>query len=207
MQMTDLDVFLPSIMPYAPGCPEPTAHAMIIRAAREFCRRTRLWRDHDSFEVTGDQCSVVCVPEGAELLEIETARWNEFPLEPIAYADLEREHPSWREDDGTPKFISQADMDSVVLAPKGESGTLRLGLYLTPAEGAEQLPDILARHYRTTIADGALGEILMLPMQSFTNPEMAMFYAQRFAAKLDQLSTRNIKGQQRAPARTRPQYF
>lgn len=206
MQMTDLEVFLPSIMPYAPGCPEPVAFAKIVWAARELCRRSRAWRGCDSFEVT-DGCKVVCVPEGAELLEIETARWDEIPLEPIAFADLEREHQRWRTDDGNPKYITQANMNSVALAPAGQSGTLHLSLYLTPAEGAEQLPDFLAAHYRSTIADGALGEILMLPMQSFTDPERAVFYAQRFASKLDQLSTRNIKGQQRAPARTRPQYF
>jgi len=205
--MTDLDVFLPSIMPYAPGCPEPTAFSAIINAAQKFCERTRLWRDSDSFEVTGDDCNVVCVPEGAELLEIEAATFNGKPLDPIAYADLQRDYPTWRTHDGDPRFVSQASMDSVVLAPRGHGGTLHLSLYLKPSNEAEQLPDFLAKHYLRVIADGALGEILMLPMQSFTDPERGQFYALRFVQKLDSLSTSNIKGQQRAPARTRPSFF
>ncbi|MND20859.1 hypothetical protein D3C76_48030 [compost metagenome] len=205
--MTDLDIFLPRIMPYAPGCPEPTAHAAILDAARTFCERTRLWRDEDSFEITGDTCNVICVPDGAELFEIETASWDDSPLEPIAFADLERDHPTWRTDDGSPRFISQAGMDSIVLAPRGSTGTLRLRLFLKPSTSADELPDFLAKHYLRVIADGALAEILMIPQQPFTSPELATFYSERFAQQLDALFARNIKGQQRAPARTRPSYL
>lgn len=205
--MTDLDVFLTSIMPYAPGCPEPTAFAKIIEAAQEFCRRTRLWRSSDCFDVTGDNCNVVCVPEGADLFEIETASFNGQLLEPIGYADLQRKYPDWREQDGDPKFISQVSPDSVVLAPLGQDGKLELSLYLTPSNDAEQLPDFLSKHYKRVIADGALGEILMLPLQSFTSPDLAQFYALRFSQKLDSLFTSNIKGQQRAPARTLPNFM
>lgn len=205
--MTDLDEFLPSIMPYAPGCPEPTAFAAIITAAQQFCRRTRLWRDEDSFELTGDGCNVVCTPEGADMFEIESASVEGYPLTPIPYARLNRQFPNWREQDGNARYISQVSPDSVVVAPGAASGTLLLSIFLRPSNSAEQLPDFLATHYLREIADGALGEILMLPAQSFTDPERAQFYAMRFSQRLDTLSTGNIQGQQRAPARTRPNYF
>lgn len=205
--MTELDVFLPSIMPYAPGCPEPTAFAKILQAAQQFCERTRLWRDEDSFELTGDDCNVMCAPDGATVFQIESASVGGVPLEPIAHADLNRLHPHWREDDGSARYISQFMPDSVLIAPGRATGTLRLTTILRPTDDAEMLPDFIAQQYRQVIADGALAEILMLPLQSFTDPDRAQFYALRFSSKLDALFHRNIKGQQRAPARTRPSFF
>jgi hypothetical protein len=206
--MTDLDVFLPSIMPYAPGCPEPTARAAIITAARMFCERTRLWRDNDQFTVTPTSCNVVCAPVGGELFEIEHASLDGRPLEPISIGDLDRNMPDWRtrtEAEGA-RWITQVEMGSVLVVPR-TTGTLSLSVFLKPAEDADQLPDFLAQHYRRIIADGALAEILMTPGQPFTAPDRAQFYSMRFESRLGGLVAQSITGQQRAKLRTRPQYF
>jgi len=204
--MTDLDDFLPYIMPYAPGCSEPMARQALITAAKEFCQRTRLWRSEDSFALSQD-CNIVCAPDGANLYEIEYASLDGRALEPIGYAELNREHPEWRTTEGLGKWISQVEHDSVVVAPAVSTGTLRLNLILAPADDAEQLPDFLAKHYRQIISWGALREILLVPNQSFTNADGAALYGARFEQKVDSLFDRNIKGQQRAPARTRAQFM
>lgn len=205
--MTELDVFLPKIMPYAPTCPEPSAFACIIKAAQEFCERTRLWRDEDTFTLTPTSCNVVCAPEGADLFEIESAYVDGNKLEPISIADLDAKHPRWREyDTGQGQWITQIEHGSVIVVPRCR-GTLRLSTFLRPAEGADQLPDFLARLHATCIADGALAEILMLPGQPFTDPSRAQFYSMRFENKLSALATSTIKGQQRAPARVRAQFM
>lgn len=205
--MTDLDVFLPRILPYAPGCPEPTAFAAIILAAQQFCERTRLWRDEDQFNITPSSCNVVCVPEGAVLFEIEHALLDGRPLEPISVGDLDRDTPDWRTREASGgRWITQTEPGAVLVVPKC-SGSLLLTTTLKPAEEADQLPDFLAREHRQVIADGALAEILMTPNQPFTAPDRAQFYAMRFENRLGQLSTASIKGQQRAPTRTRPQFF
>lgn len=205
--MIELDVFLPKIMPYVPGCPEPTAFAGIIKAAQEFCERTRLWRDEDTFTLTPTSCNVVCAPEGADLFEIENALLDGSRLEPISLSDLDRKYPRWREmDTGQGQWITQIEHGSVVVVPKCR-GTLHLSTFLRPSEEADQLPDFLSRNYRQCIADGALAEILMLPGQPFTDPSRAQFYSMRFEAKLSELTNRTIKGQQRAPTRVRAQFM
>lgn len=205
--MTDLDVFLPRIMPYVPGCSEPTAFSAIILAAQHFCERTRLWRDEDQFNITPTSCNVVCVPEGAQLFEIEHALLDGRPLEPISVGDLDRDMPDWRTREASAgRWITQTSPGSVLVVPKC-SGRLYLATTLKPAEEAEQLPDFIAREHRQTIADGALAEILMTPGQPFTAPDRAQFYSMRFENRLGQLSTASIKGQQRARLRTRPQWF
>lgn len=205
--MIELDVFLPKIMPYAPGCPEPTALDKIIVAAQTFCERTRLWRDRDQFNVTPTNCNVMCAPAGANVFEIESARLNDYDLTPISLADLEFKHPTWRQySQGSGTWITQVELDTVMVVP-ATTGTLELALILRPADDADQLPDFIGAHYRQCIADGALAEILMIPGQSFYAPDRAQFYAMRFASKLDELTTRSLKGQQRAPIRTRAQFM
>lgn len=204
--MIDLDVFLPRILPYAPGCPEPTAFASIIKAAQTFCERTRLWRDCDKFNVTPTSCNVVCAPNGAELFEIESARFNGKKLEPISLADLDTKHPTWRQmSAGEAHWITQISPGSVLLVPTC-TGTLELSTFLRPAEDADQLPDLFSQ-YTQDIADGALADILMLPAQSFSNPQMAQFYSLRFDNRISDLFNRTIKGQQRAPTRSRARFF
>lgn len=205
--MTELDVFIPNILPYAPGCAEPTAFASLIKAAQAFCERTRLWRDEDTFTVTPTSCNVVCAPEGADLFEIENALLDGNPLEPIALADLDKKYPRWRDmDTGQGQWITQIEPGSVLVVPKC-TGTLKLATFLRPAEEADELPDFLPKLYRQCIADGALADILMLPGQPFTDPSRAQYYALRFEAKLSELTNRTLKGQQRAPTRVRAQFM
>ena len=204
--MTDLDVFLPNIMPKAPGCPEPTAFAEIIAAARKVCERLRIWRSDDEFTVTPTSCNVMCAPDGADVYEIENALLDGRQLQPISLNDLNDLVPNWRTTTEGGKWITQQERGSVLVVP-ASTGTLGLSLILTPSEDADQLPDFLARDYRGLIADGALAEILMLPMQSFTDPARAQFFQARFDQELGRLSNQGIKGQQRAPSRTRAQYM
>lgn len=204
--MVDLEEFYSHIMPFVPGCSAPMANQAIITAAKEFCERTRLWRSSDSFALSAD-CNIVCAPEGGDLYEIEYARFDGQPLEPIGYGELNREFPNWKTyDGGLPKWISQVEHDSVIVAPYS-AGTLELGLLLVPSEDAAQLPDFLAKHYRQVIAWGALREIMLVPNQSFTSPDGAALYGARFEQKVSSLFNRTINGQQRAPARTRSSYF
>lgn len=205
--MIELDVFLPKIMPYVPGCPEPTALAAIIKAAQEFCERTRLWRDEDSFTLTPTSCNVVCAPDGADLYEIEHASIDGSPLTPISLNELNHSTPRWRElDTGQGHWITQIEHGSLVVVPRCR-GNLRLSTFLRPSDDADHLPDFLSKLYSKCIADGALAEILMLPGQPFTAPDRAQFYSMRFEAKLSELTNRTIKGQQRAPTRVRANWF
>lgn len=205
--MKDLDDFYPQILPWAPGCPEPTVRNAIVQACITFCERTRLWRAEDSFGVTADLNTFVCVPSTAQLIEIEQATFNDEPLDPIALRELNYRIPQWRTDTSTqPRYVTQVAPDTVQVVPTA-TGTLKLYMTLKPADEAEQVPDFLVDKHRRLIAAGALTDILMLPGQPFTNPDLAAAYNGRWQSRLDSLFNQNIKGQQRAKARVRPSFF
>lgn len=202
--MKDFSVFKRYIMPRVPGAAEPTVDSAIREAAIEFCRRTRIWREEDTFTVS-DESELVAVPFGAALFEIESARFNGFMLEPTSLSWLDGNVPRWQEQVGRGKWITQLRPDTVRIVPT-EPGTLDLSLFLMPANDADQVPDFLADHHVRCIADGALADLLAMPYD-YANPGLAGYHAQRFDRRLNELSNLNIKGQQRAPVRTKPQFF
>ncbi|HTN66413.1 MAG TPA: hypothetical protein VL051_09555 [Burkholderiaceae bacterium] len=206
--MKDLDAFLPDIMQYAPGCAIPSAYFGIRKAAIEFCERTRLWRYEDDFDVSLDGCDAILAPAGAVVHEIESATFDGQPLTQQTTAWLDQRERGWREGllTGAPRYLTQIMPDTLRLVPV-QAGHLRLYLWLKPADDADQLPDFMADQHRETIARGALGRILLMPNQSFTNAELGSAFFASFQQKLDSLSTKGSSGQQRATTRTRSSPF
>jgi hypothetical protein len=211
--MTDLEDFLPKVLPFAPGCPEPTAFEHLRNAARDFCEETRLWRFDDTFQL-GDDPNIVCAPQGSEIHEFERCDYNGRKLDPQSLDWLDDHYPQWRSDTHTwraePQWFTQEHPDTVRVVPMPNhncDGCIKVWLRLKPSEDCEQLPDFIAKEHRTLISWGALGGILMLPNQSFSDPNRATFFQGKFDQALGRKSKLQSIGQQRAPIRTKGTFF
>lgn len=200
--MREPDAFYRWIMPSAPSCPEPVADVHILSAARAFCMATRCWRERDTIDVTGDDDEIVCVPPYATLFEIEAASFNGRLLERTTFADARVS------DVGEPEQITQVQQNSIALGPRGGcGGKLAISMFLMPAQNAQVLPDFLYEQYGEVIGDGALSSLLALPEQPFSNLNLAAVHASRFQTAKDRNFNVSVRGQQRAPMRTRSRYF
>lgn len=208
--MKEIDAILPRVLSYAPACPEPFAIGEIRDAAIEFCKRTRTWKDTDRFDVTAAGCREILSPPQSQIFEIESARMNGTKLTPVTLRKLDLLFARWREEDdtaeGIPSWIAQLSPNSVTLSPRGP-GTVDLTLILMPTQDTDKLPDFLVDMYQQEIADGAIGSVLMMPEKDFANPQLGAFFSKKFEETLDRLAPRGTKGQQRAPLRSRGQYF
>lgn len=190
------------ILPHAQACPEPTAVQHLRWAAMKFCEATRIWRSCTTFDVQGGCDEILCTPQHAQIFEIEQAWYNSIELEPKAAGDFDRQY-----DDSQPRWISQVNSNTVRLVPGAqETGALRLNLFLKPSRDAEDFPDFFDE-FEQTLADGALSRILVLPNQPFTDPGMAGAFGASFQMELDRNFNRNLRGQQRAPMRTRARFL
>jgi len=208
--MSSLDSFLGYVRPWAPGVPDPTAYKAIRGAAIEFCERTRLWKYEDDFDVSVEDCnSGIFTPNNSVVHDIEVVLHNGHELDPAATRDLDRLVPGWRTGEtggGLPKYFTQIDQSTLRIVPALE-GHLYLCLRLKPAQDATDIPDFISREYNEVIGWGALGRILTIPGQSYSNPELATYYSQKFTDKIDRLSNKGTTGQQNAPKRSRGRYF
>lgn len=207
--MTDIEEFLSKVLPFAPGCPEPTAFEHIRNAAIEFCEETKLWRFDDSFDVDEDP-NIVCAPQGAVIHQIERCDFDGCKLEPRGIGWLDEHHPDWRSEtnrlEGAPAYFTQVLPDTVRVVPH-RAGRLQVWLRLKPSEDADQLPDFIASQHRNMIGWGALAGILMLPNQTFTDPNRATYFQAKFDQALGRKSKLQSTGQQRAPIRTKANWF
>lgn len=208
--MSSLDSFLGYVRPWAPGVPDPTAYKAIRGAAIEFCERTRLWKYEDEFAVTIDDCnSGIFTPNGSVVHDIEVVLFDGRELLPAATRDLDRLEKGWRTNEsggGLPKYFTQIDQSTLRIVPAME-GTVYLCLRLKPSQDTNEVPDFISREYNEVIGWGALGRILTIPGQSYSNPELATYYSQKFTDKIDRLSNKGTTGQQNAPKRTRARFF
>jgi hypothetical protein len=206
--MKPLDAFLNKINPYAPGCAIPTAFNAIRDAAIEFCERTRLWRWEDEFDVSASDAEAISTPYGSVLLDIEKVSFDGEPLEPKTVAWLDEHMNGWRTGAvaGQPKYLTQLELNTIRLVP-GQAGTVNISVWLKPSQDCMDLPAFLSDQFREVIAHGALGRILMMPSQPFTNGDLGAGFLASFESKLTQLSGKGITGQQRARVRTRASFM
>lgn len=201
--MREIEDLLPQVLPYAPGCAEPTAIQHLRDAAERFCERTRCWRFIDTIQTVGQHCEIVCVPSYACLFEIEWAKFNGCELEP-----KKPEADTWHRDDGytEPRYITQVNPNAVSLEPHAK-GELMISMFLKPSLNADVLPSFMFSQFARALGDGALSTLLLIPNQPFTNPQMAAVFEGKFQNAMDRNFAYNLRGQQRARKRTKPNYF
>ena len=127
--MRDIEDLLPHVLPYAPGCAEPTAVQHLRDAAVRFCERTRCWRFIDTLQTTGEHHEILAVPSDAVLFEIEWAKFNNRELEAVS-----PQAATWHNQDGytEPRYITQVNPNCVSLEPHAV-GELVISMFLKPA--------------------------------------------------------------------------
>lgn len=198
-----LDPFLALIAPLVPACPDSMIEQYLVMAARELCQRTRVWRVTDVLQTTGAEVELSFVPPEASLIQIEKVEFDGLELCPRQFRDL------WRHDmeaGGVPHAYTQPRPETLLLIPSA-AGTVRVSLFVMPGPTASTLPDFMFGQYAAELADGALAALLLLPGQSWTNPQLGLVHRSRFDAALDRTFAVHMRGQHRAPVRTKPRYF
>jgi hypothetical protein len=205
--MKDIEALLPRVLRHAPACPEVLALSYLRDAAKEFCRRTKLWRLSDSIELPAEGEDILCAPQGSFILKIVAARIEGASLTPVTTSWLDLDRPGWRDDEAGSgaRYVTQTAPDTIRVVPIQE-GTLLFELVLSPTDAADQLPDFMVDQHAEVIANGAAGKMLKTP-SDFANPQLGEDFEQQFKGELDRLSISARKGQQNAPLRTRGSYF
>lgn len=216
---TRLSELLPLILPHAKHCPEPFALLQARLAAIEFCEKTRCWRHVLTREMTTNH-SVVVAPMTATIFEFEDATFDGSPLTPIQYTEADPDDLLEIANDGEPKWISQIAPGEVAVFPF-KAGTLRASVFLKPRHGQlfgtdpldplhdsfNVIPDFLFVQHAADLADGALARILFTPDEPFTDPQRAAVHHAAFKKACSNKSGAHVRGQQRAPVRTKPRWI
>ena len=214
--------FMPHVMPHCPTAPRPLVEQALRMAAREYCERTRCWRQIVETPIDTQNEGIVC-PEYATVHEIESAYFDTTnELTPTQFSVFDPVELDASANVGAPRYITQTQPNTVSIIPF-QAGTLTLTLFLKPRSGSEYgvdgadtlqdrynvVPEHLFIQSAEQIAEGALSRLLALPAETaeWSNPKMAMYYAGRFEEACSAKFNSHIKGQHRAKRRSRAHWF
>ena len=205
--MIAIDDFLTLILPKAPGCPYPTARIAIIQAANDICERSNLWKHTETAYVQDESDIEFAPPNGAIVMDFESILFGDQKLEGKTPDWMDRCMSGWRRGgiQGYPKYFTQMNIGTLRIAPL-ENGELTITCTLKLAADADEVPDFIYQQFSEMVAWGALARILSTPEQPFTDFGMGAQYLGAFNMKLDSLSFKEAKGQQRARYRARAHY-
>jgi len=214
MNLVDIDEFMSELKSYAPSVPDPVAHRHLRNAARDFCKRTRIWRDSDTITVTEPHAEGVTTIQDAEIYEIERADFGDDkrPLRPVSVHELDRELPQWRNEEvdasgeGHAQFITQLFPDTIAVVPRA-TGMVIVHCILMPSRSALSLPEILLSQHAETIGAGAAAKALRIPNTEYANPNLAMSLRADFERETATARTLVEKTLSRARQRTKGSWF
>ena len=204
--MADFDTILPRVTTRAAKVAEPAAIDAIREAVIELCERARVWPFQVDLTLTTAEADDIPVPAGAVLHEIETVRFDGRRLTPRTIYDLE-DRFSASNTPGAPAYYAQHLEGTIIVKPPAPGEVIRIKGFLKPDITATEAPDYVLREHRELIADGALARLLLIPGQAWTSMELGAYHQARWQQQLDHILAKFLQGQQRAPLRTRPQYF
>jgi len=225
MATVSLSAFLPLVLPSAPGLPVMTAELQLRLAAIEFCERTRCWRHMINLTFTDENHQVPVAPDYAAIHDFEFAVFASDSIQnrvltPTQFSEIAPGGLTLYEG-CAPEHISQITPNTVTIFPFAP-GVVSLSVFLKPRHGQDfanaantlplqdyfnQVPDFLLTQWGEAIAAGALARALMMPQKQWTEMKLAAAHLARFERYCDQHFSHNIIRQQRAPRRTRSQFF
>jgi hypothetical protein len=157
------------VMPFVGGCPAPLVNLAIVRAAKEFFRRTQLLvAEVENFEDTG-----------VSLTYKASNLWDSY-LRPERILSVSM--------DGVEQSQSQLTAiatDTIKLTKAAEEGATISGmLVFSLLDAAEELPAAVVVDHGEALADGALAFLFTIPRKPWFDVQQAAFYADRFDRKI-----------------------
>jgi hypothetical protein len=174
--------FVREVMPHVPQCPEFSAEVQVLEAARDFCRRSRIWRQENTLLVTtvADQAEYdLDLPDAAELASLASA-W-------VGDQEADIELPGEGDDiepgtSGTEWKVGVVDHDTIRLTPAPDTAGIVVSgtAIFAPAEDATTVPDFLYRRWKRAIVHGAIAALQSEAGKPWSNPGAVLFHQGKF---------------------------
>lgn len=185
--MASWENWMPELTLAAPTAPAPLIHMCLNRAAREFLRTTRAWQEWlEPTDVTGDEFREYSfeLPQGGELLRMESATLNGKPLEVAKSRNLGAD-PWQHARKGMAYLVSSDLRNFTVGALGGDTGSVQVYVSLIPTTRATALPDSVATLYHEAIREGAKAELLNTSGTDYYKPDQAAVALAMFQRHMD----------------------
>jgi hypothetical protein len=208
---TPIDVFLPHVLPSVIGCPDFTARSAILEAAIKFCTDSHAWTETLDllYLSNGTHSYELDLPKDTRAAMVKNVWAANGELTSKTMDEIVARIPNWQTARGTPLYFNQLNWEELRVYPipnSPESTALTVRAALAPKRTATTFPDSFADRNFQAIVSGALGHLMMLPGQAWSNPALAAYHKGEFdaavgAAKVEMFHERVAGSTRVAPRR------
>ena len=168
--MVSLKDFLPDLLPYVGGCPEPVALRALRMSARRFC--------YDTWAITTDS-GVLMVNPGQVELDLSDA--VDTGLVPIGLVQMELAGTKYQLMGRYGSGIKANDALTITLPSAPSTPTPFRGVIaVAPNMTTESLPDELGYRWRDGVVAGAAAYLAGVPATTYASPDVAVAGAAKY---------------------------
>lgn len=196
------------VRPEVSGCPEIQILDAILRAGKEFCKKTRAVKETISIVTVVDTPSyLIDTAAGTEPDEILSVSRSEFEnLTPSSFKEFDDE--GLNRSSGTPHYYYLSEGNKIVLGyiPNAVE-TLDITVKIRPSEDATTLPDELVNRYKEQIAAKAKSILMLMKNQAWTDLNQAAINEAIFNDAVADVNLREARGGTRKALRSKPSFF
>jgi len=178
--MSSFSAYYDHLLPELPGCTNALLNVHVLRVARDFCRKTGIWRQElDAVNlVAGQAAYTLATPSNSALVRVVRLTAADKLLW-LHGEDDNDEYPDYARD--KPPFSLSNDLTQITLiADETPTASSALGLKTTatlqPANTATVLPDFLLSQYLEAIKAGTLSGLMKMMKKPWSNPGLSAQY-------------------------------
>ena len=192
--MKTWEQFFPFILQYVGGCPESTVITALKQAVDEFCSKSYILKEEIRDKIIDKEIQdyEIPIPSGKRLQTLRNVSVSGIALNCIN--TIGYKHPYINKEKGRPESYQIIEDRLVRFYPIPDkeykyNGTIILSYNLSSL-GVE---DFIFDSYYQDIAYGAISLLTQVPGTEASNPEMSVFYRQKFEIAIDRARRRNYE--------------
>jgi len=220
--MQALSKFLPYVIPYVQGCSDPMAEQAILSACIEFATSAAVVQTTTPVSVVAAQQDYdVDIPSQMALVAVQRVFYKNSLLSPVplnsvlsglAMQGVDIGDATVRVGAPQAYFLKDPTGDIISLYPIPDTQAavangLTIQASFSPTRSATQVDDVLFNSYAEDIAYGAIGRLLGIPGQLFTNTPLATQNLKQFAQGVSSAKAVGRTGQLVSSSRVRAVRF
>lgn len=202
MATTAFTAFLPEILPHLPACADIVAVNAVRNACIDFCTGSLVWNEtQDAEAVTAASFPYdLSAPADARVCAVMSLRMNGKPLHPVFLDALEGVYQWDTHTSSSPDYYCQTSPDQLIVYPRLDASVdMVLRCAYAPTRTATGVETYVYAEYLEEIAAGALGKLMKLPGQPWSNPELGAYHSSMFEQAISDAAIRVNKSFSRAP--------
>jgi len=201
MATTAFTAFLPEILPQLPACSDLIAVNAVRNACIDFCTGALFWNETlDPVTVTDTDFPYdLEAPSGARVVSVMSVAVDGMAIPPVFLDALEK-LPSWGDAmAATPAVFCQPNPSQLFLYPRLDApATMVVRAAFAPTRSASTVDYLVYNEYLEEIAAGAMGKLMKMPGQPWSNPETGGYYSDLFEKAITDAASRVNKSFSRA---------